>query len=103
MLNVLVTMSFNEGQLNRLRAVSPDLHVTCEDAEKADYSATDILYAGMPPRDLARAPKLEWVQVHMAGVNALHGHPIYTDTAVPLTTTSGVHAATIAEFAITAL
>jgi phosphoglycerate dehydrogenase-like enzyme len=103
MLNVLVTMSFNEGQLNRLRAVSPDLHVTCEDAEKADYSATDILYAGMPPRDLARAPKLEWVQLHMAGVNALHGHPIYTDTAVPLTTTSGVHAATIAEFAITAL
>ena len=101
--NVLVTMRFNEDQLNRLRAVSPELRVTCEDTEKADYSATDVLYAGAPPRDPARAPKLKWVQLHMAGVNALHDHPIYTDTAVPLTTTSGVHAATIAEFAITAL
>ena len=58
--NVLVTMPFNEGQLNCLRAVSPDLHVKCEDAGKADYSATDILYAGMPPRELTRAPRLKW-------------------------------------------
>ena len=101
--NVLVTMPFNEGQLSRLRAVSPDLHVTCENAEKADYSATDILYAGMPPRDLSRAPKLKWVQLHMAGVNALYDHPIYTDSAIVLTTTSGVHGPTIAEYAITML
>jgi len=103
MLNVLVNMPFNEEQLKRLRAVSPDLHVTCEDAEKADYSATEILYAGMPPRDLGRAPKLKWVQLHMAGVNALHDHPVYTDSATILTTTSGVHGPTIAEYAITML
>src|SRR5438552_8395723 len=103
MLNVLVTMPFSEGQLNRLRAVSSDLHVTCEDAEKADYSATEILYAGMPPRELARAPKLKWVQLHMAGVNALHDHPLYADAATSLTTTSGVHGPTIAEYAITML
>jgi phosphoglycerate dehydrogenase-like enzyme len=102
-LNVLVTMRFNEGQLERLRAVSPRLRVTCEDAQTADYSRTDILYAGMPPRDLARAPGLKWVQLHLAGVNALYDHPIYRDTAIPLTTTSGVHAATIAEYAITVL
>jgi len=39
----------------------------------------------------------------MAGVNALADHPLYTDTSVLLTTTSGVHAATIAEYAITVL
>ena len=100
---VLVTMPFNEGQLSSLRKVSSDLHVTCEDAEKADYSATEILYAGMPPRDLARAPRLKWVQLHMAGVNALYDHPIYTDSATILTTTSGVHGPTIAEYAITML
>src|SRR5229473_3344021 len=103
MLNVLVTMLFNEEQLNRLRVVSPDLRVTCEDAEKADYSTTDILYAGMPPRDLSRAPRLKWIQLHMAGVNALYDHPLYTDTATILTTTSGVHGPTIAEYAITVL
>jgi phosphoglycerate dehydrogenase-like enzyme len=102
-LNVLVTMRFSESQLERVRAVSPQLRVTCEKAESADYSGTDILYAGAPPRDLSRAPCLKWVQLHMAGVNALRDHALYTDTTIPLTTTSGVHAATIAEYAITVL
>lgn len=103
MLNVLVTMPFKESQLDQLREVSPRLSVTREDPEIADYSLTDVLYAEKPPRDLSRVPNLRWVQLHMAGVNALHDHPIYTESAVPLTTTSGVHAATIAEYAITML
>ena len=103
MLNVLVTMPFGEGRLAPLRVISPELHVTCEDARSADYSRTDILYAGAPPRDLSRAPGLKWVQLHMAGVNALRDHPLYTDTPILLTTTSGVHAATIAEYAIAVL
>ncbi|MGH7278143.1 MAG: NAD(P)-dependent oxidoreductase, partial [Candidatus Rokuibacteriota bacterium] len=94
-LNVLVTMRFGEAQLERLREVSPLLRVTRANPETADYAGTDILYAGMPPRDLSRAPAL--------GVDALHDHPIYTDSAIPLTTTSGVHGATIAEYAITVL
>jgi len=96
-------MRFSEAQLDRLRAVSPTLAVTCAEADRADYSKIDVLYTGMPPRDLARASALKWVQLHMAGVNALHDHPLYTSSALPLTTTSGVHAATIAEYALTVL
>lgn len=103
MLNVLVTMRFDDKQLDRLRAVSPEISVSQADPDTADYSKTHVLYAGAPPRDLARAPALRWVQLHMAGVNALLDHPLYTDTALPLTTTSGVHAATIAEYAVTML
>ena len=103
MLNVLVTMRFDEAQLGRLRAVSPEVRVACAEAAAADYSATDVLYAGAPPRDLERAPKLKWVQVHMAGINALYDHPLYTDSGIAVTTTSGVHSATIAEYAITVL
>jgi len=103
MLNVLVTMRFDQSQLDRLRAVSPDILVSQADPETADYAKTDVLYAGAPPRDLTRAPGLRWVQLHMAGVNALVDYPLYTDTAIPLTTTSGVHAATIAEYAVTVL
>src|SRR4030095_15413434 len=73
------------------------------DADTAYNTNVDVLYAGAPPRDLARAPALKWVQLHMAGVNALADHPLYTQTALPLTTTSGVHAATIAEYAVTML
>jgi len=103
MLDVLVTMRFDQGHLDRLRAVSPEIRVSQADPETADYTRTDVLYAGAPPRDLSRAPALRWVQLHMAGVNALVDHPLYTNTAIPLTTTSGVHAATIAEYAVTML
>lgn len=103
MLNVLVTMPFGEARLNRLRAVALDLAVASADPASADYGRVDVLYAGDPPRELARAPNLKWVQVHMAGVNALHDHPLYTKTTIPITTTSGVHAATIAEYALTVI
>src|SRR2546425_5610579 len=103
MTNVLVTMRFDDAVMSRLRQVSPDLQITREDAKTADYARADVLYAGMPPRDLSRAPNLKWVQVHMAGVDALHDHPLYKDSAIPLTTTSGVHAHTVAEYAITAM
>ena len=103
MLNVLVTTPFDEAQLDRLRQVSSRLTVTQGDPETADYALTDVLYAGSLPRDPARAPNLKWVQVHMAGVNALYDHPIYANNAIALTTASGVHAATVAEYAITAL
>ena len=102
-LNVLVTMPFGAARIDQLRAISPRLAVSGADAATADYSRAHVLYAGAPPRDLARAPSLRWAQLHMAGVNALHDHPIYTDSGVALTTTSGVHAATIAEYAITVL
>jgi phosphoglycerate dehydrogenase-like enzyme len=39
----------------------------------------------------------------MAGVDALGEHPLYAQSTIPLVTASGVHAATIAEYAITAL
>jgi phosphoglycerate dehydrogenase-like enzyme len=103
MVNVLVTMPFSDRLLDPLRAVSPKLRITREAADRADYSATDVLYTGAPPRDLSRARGLKWVQVHMAGVNTLLDHPLYTETSVLLTTTSGVHAATIAEYAISVL
>ena len=101
--HVLVTMPFSDAQLDRLRAVSRRLTVTRADPAAADYSRASVLYAGSPPRDLARAPRLSWVQVHMAGVNALYDHPLYAASPLAITTTSGVHAATIAEYAITML
>jgi phosphoglycerate dehydrogenase-like enzyme len=102
-LNVLVTMPFGEARLDRLRAVSPELTVSAAEPAHADYTHVDVLYAGEPPRELARAPRLQWVQVHMAGINALHDHPLYTKSSIAITTTSGVHAATIAEYALTVI
>jgi phosphoglycerate dehydrogenase-like enzyme len=102
-LHVLVTLPFTDAQLDRLRAVSPRLVVARADAATADYRRTNVLYAVAPPRDLAQAPDLRWVQVHMAGVNTLYDHPLYAQTELPIATASGVHAATIAEYAITVM
>jgi len=101
--SVLVTTAFGAAQLERLRRVSPRLTVARADPETADYSSAEVLYAGTLPRDRSRAPQLKWVQVHMAGVNGLHEHPLYADGTLALTTASGVHAATVAEYAMTAL
>jgi phosphoglycerate dehydrogenase-like enzyme len=101
--NVLVTAAFGEAQLDRLRRISPRLTVTRADPGTADYSRAEILYGVVLPRDRSHAPNLRWIQVHMAGVNGIHDHPLYADTALALTTASGVHAATVAEYAMTAL
>ena len=101
--HVLVTMPFTERQLERLRAVSSRLVVARAEAAAADYGRANVLYAGAPPRDLAGAPHLRWVQLHMAGVNTLHDHPLYAKSDLPITTTSGVHAATIAEYVVTVM
>ena len=102
-LTVLVTMPFGETRLDRLRGVSHDVAVSAADPARADYTDVDVLYAGAPPRELDRAPRLKWVQVHMAGIDALHDHPLYTKSAIAISTTSGVHAATIAEYALTVI
>jgi phosphoglycerate dehydrogenase-like enzyme len=102
-MNVLVTTGFEDALLDRMRAVSPELRVTRARGARPDFSEADVLYGNALPRDPARAPRLRWVQLHMAGPDSLHDHPIYTKTDVALTTTSGVHAATVAEYAITVM
>src|SRR5437762_1334856 len=103
MIDVLITMRFTDKQLDRIRSASSDLRVTRADAKTADYTDVDVLYAWSVPRDLARAPKLAWVQLHAAGVDAFATHPVYAQSDIKLTTTSGVHAATIAEYTITTM
>jgi phosphoglycerate dehydrogenase-like enzyme len=102
-LNVLITQPFPDTLIERVRAVSPGLSVTRAKPADADFSAVDVLYGNSPPRELGRAPRLKWVQVHMAGVDSLRRHPLYTDSTVPIATASGVHAGTIAQYAVTML
>ena len=99
-MNVLVTMPFPDELLQRMRAVDPSLKVTRATVGEASYEGVDVLYCNEPPSPEV-ALGLRWVQLHLAGANALFEHPIYTESDVPLTTTSGVHAATTAEFALT--
>lgn len=109
-IQVLMTLRFSEAQLNRIRDVSPQLNVIQKsvpeghdglDVGELLTGEEEILYGFMPPRDLSRAPKLKWVQLHSAGINHLinSNHPILR-SGILITTASGIHAVPIGEFAI---
>ena len=109
MIKVLCTLRFTDKQLDKLRAVSPRLVVeqrTCHDAEEVGEALdadTEVLYAFHLPHDLLnKAPRLRWVQLHSAGADHLLGHPIM-NSDVLITTTSGIHAPPIAEYAFASI
>ncbi len=106
---VLMTMRFSDWLLDDLRTVSPRLEIRQQSAsqDREDISPLvqgneEIIYCFTPPRELHRAPKLKWVQLHSAGVDHLRGHPIW-DSDIMVTTTSGIHAVPIGEFAFALL
>ena len=107
-IKVLLTLRFTDAQIERVRALSSRLVVAQKSVkEGADFSDTSALFDGdeeifygmIPPRDLSRAPRLKWVQLHSAGINHLTNHPIL-QSDVLVTTASGIHATPIGEFAI---
>lgn len=105
---VLLTQRFSEALVNRLRTDFPDLDITQkpvrEQWDKMDTGPLfegdeEVLYCFMPPRDLSKVPRLKWVQLHSAGINQLAGHPILKSNIL-VTSSSGIHAVPIGEFAI---
>jgi phosphoglycerate dehydrogenase-like enzyme len=106
--NVLCTLRFTDAQLDKLRAVSPRLHVeqkTCRSAKEVTTALTpetQVLYTFYAAFDPADYPGLKWVQLHTAGVNHVLDTPLMRSD-VPVTTTSGIHAPRIAEYAFASM
>lgn len=105
---ILMTLRFTQAQLERVRAVSPQLEVVQKSVQEgSDGRDTaslfggdeEIFYGFTPPRDLSAAPRLKWAQLHSAGINHLTNHPIL-GSDIRITTASGIHAVPIGEFAI---
>lgn len=101
-LTVVVSTPFPDDLLRRMQSVSADVTVRRARAEGEDYADADVVYCFTPPSEPAHLRNLKWVQLHLAGVNALYDHPIYASD-IPLTTTSGVHAAAVAEYTLNVL
>lgn len=52
------------------------------------------------PEKLSYAPKLQFIQLASAGSNQMQNHPIYTDTDITISTSSGIHGPQIAEWVV---
>lgn len=101
MTHVLVTASFPERLLDKIRSVSPDVEL--EQLKVADKwpdertTPAEVIYAmGVLPRP-EQAPNLRWVQTHWAGVDHLRDHPVW-DSDILLTNASGIHAPNIGQY-----
>lgn len=68
------------------------------------WQRTEILVTGGAsfPRP-EQAPKLRWVHIYSAGADHAINNPLFEDTSIILTTSSGVHAINIAEYVLAAI
>ena len=107
MIDVLVTASFSENLLAKLRAVSSDIKIEQYVGTNGRYPqdrATDAeimyTYGNLPLPEVA--PNLRWVQLHSAGINHLIDQPFW-ESDIIFTTASGIHAPNMAQYALTQL
>jgi len=103
-INVLVLVDFSDAIMEQFKAVSPRLKFTKKAVKSASeisgeqWATVDILYTGGILPDPDAAPRLRWIQTHSAGVDNVLGQPLLAEEDIIITTTSGIHATTMAEY-----
>ncbi len=105
MRHLLITAPFPSHLVEKIRAVSPDLQVEQRTLPNGRWpedwtTEAEIYYALSRVPPLAKAPNLQWVQAHYAGVDSLKDSELW-QSDVLITTASGVHAVNIAQYALT--
>lgn len=104
-INVLVTLSLSEDLIKKLAQVSPRLSIIQQEAHSPEEVADilgeiEILYTWDVFPEPGDAPHLRWVQMHLAGVDQILEHPLFTSSDVIFTTVSGIHATSMAEYVL---
>jgi phosphoglycerate dehydrogenase-like enzyme len=103
--NVLITIKAGEALVRQVEDLSPRVKVRLQPAHAAAeippdvWDEVQVLFTSGVLPDREMAPGLRWVQVTSAGIDHLLNHPLFEDRTVTLTTTSGMHAVTMAEYA----
>jgi phosphoglycerate dehydrogenase-like enzyme len=107
MQKVIVGYPLMLGQLERLRAASPDIRIEytpLNTKELADGLVDDEVVAVISPRlpsDLAQTPQLRWQQVTSAGIDyVLATGPAPWTRGVTLTNAAGAYAVPIAQYVL---
>lgn len=108
--HLLITLPMTEPTsiLSALRRAHPNLHITyldlktCPTVPAGLYASATILATlfTLPADPQKQAPRLKWVHIFAAGVGWITRQPLYKDTDVAITTSSGAHGPQIAEWAL---
>lgn len=105
-IEILVTVPFQENEIQTLRELSPRLRITAlparepGDIPKETWARTEVLYTDrvVPAPDLV--PALRWLQFHWAGINSLMDAPLLKKSELMFTTSVGAAAPQMAEYAL---
>jgi len=101
---VLVTTEFSDELLDSFRAVSDRIQLHYYPAREAKdvpedlWAQAEVLYTDSAVPAPEQAPALRWIQTHFAGVDQLVDQPIASSDSVVITSASGIHATTMAEY-----
>ncbi|WP_084963914.1 D-2-hydroxyacid dehydrogenase [Thermoactinospora rubra] len=105
MINVCVTLDFDDAWLADVAAVSPEVRVHKHLAASADelpaglLARTDVLYTNTAFPTRAQAPRLGWVQLDTSGCDHVVGTDLWA-AETPITTIGGVSPKPLAEYVL---
>lgn len=105
-IDVLVTVSFPDDLLEKLRQVSPQLRIRSQVVKTADdipaevWQKIEILYTDHSLPQPEAVPNLKWVQFHFAGIDHAANSPLLKELRLAVTTMSGAVAPQVAEHAL---
>lgn len=97
-IEVLSTIPFPETVMQKLREITPRIHLTLHPAQKLDeipadlWARTEILYTDLLIPDLSLTPNLRWIQYHYAGVDFIQDSPLLQNASLQITNMSGASA-----------
>lgn len=106
-IEVLVTVPFNEAEIQALRDVSPRLKINFqaarepEEITKEHWGHAEVLYTDQVLPDPELVPNLRWLQFHWAGLDFALENPLLQKPDLMITSLSGAAAPQMAEFALT--
>jgi phosphoglycerate dehydrogenase-like enzyme len=103
MTEVLITFPIADELVNRLRGISPQLHMTVYPAQKAEdisnetWGKTEILFTDDVVPVPEKAPHLKWIQFLSAGLDDWASNEIFSKPGLLITNLSGAGASQMAE------
>lgn len=105
-INLLVTVEFTAEQLAELESLSSSVRVHShplaqgQHLPEAEWADAEVLYTFHALPQPEQAPKLRWVQFHLAGIEEHIDTPILRHPNLEATTLSGANAPQVAEHAL---
>lgn len=91
-----IDVIFHNSSSTKIEDVSSKCNVPDTLWQRATILVTSFV---LPPTPDV-VPNLRWIQVLSAGIDHLIDQPIYKDTNIPITTASGIHGPSIAEWVL---